>query len=155
MKSDLVKAFIAALESDDPHRAGEYLSDDFTFQGPIPGPLNKAEFLDYFSALKKGLPDFAFNLDTIREEEGILFGVLHRTGTHTGELALPGIVPILPTGMSVALPNEPIHFHFCGNQICELEIDHASGGGLEGILEQLGAEMPQNWNWHQEPVPSI
>ena len=143
-KAEMIQQIMAVLESENPEQVNQYLTPDFMLKGPFPGPLGREQFLEYIKALKRAFPDWAYHFIFIREEDGdSIRGVIQRQGTHQGDFSLPGMVTVPATGISVILPIEPIRFFFQGEMLTRLEIEDASGGGLEGILEQLGAELPR------------
>ena len=141
---EAVRQIVAALESDDPRRAGELLTKDFIYQGPFPGPLDRPQFLIYSAEIKKAFPDWSYHFTFIQDEDSDLVrGIIQQQGTHTGTFSLPGMAALSATDVSVILPIEAVRFRFRENQLACLEIEDASGGGLEGILEQLGVELPR------------
>jgi hypothetical protein len=143
-RAETVREIVATLESDNPRQVSQYLEDDFVFVGPFPGPLDKEQFLEYMAATKRAFPDWLLHYNFIREEDkDTLRGIIQRQGTHLGDFSLPGLAAIPPTEMTVILPIEPIRFIFKDEELARIEIEDASGGGLEGILEQLGAELPR------------
>jgi hypothetical protein len=114
-KIDTVKAFSEALDARDFNKAASYLADDFVFAGPVPQPIGKQAFI-----------------------------AVQITGTHTRGLVLPmpGIPPIPATGKSVSLPEEHITFTFKGDKITSLTSDNVPGGGVAGVLAQIGVQLP-------------
>src|SRR6266566_227099 len=66
------------------------------------------------------------------------------TGTHTRKLVvpMPGMPLIPPTGKKIALPEEHMTFTFKGDKIASLASDNVPGGGVLGVLAQIGA-LPQ------------
>ncbi len=65
------------------------------------------------------------------------------TGTHTRDLVLPvpGMPPIPATGKRVSLPEEHITFTFKGDTLASLTSDNVPGGGIPGLLAQIGVPM--------------
>jgi hypothetical protein len=101
---ELVQAAMMALESDDPRRAADYLSEDFGWVGTFPHPLDKQRFIQMIMAIKKAFPNYTFNINRCEEiQKGVCRATMEPLATHLGVLALPGISPIRPTGISVAL----------------------------------------------------
>jgi hypothetical protein len=144
-RAELAKLIISTLESDDPCRIREYLTEDFSFTGPFPSPLNRDQFMEYIASIRKAFPDWCYQFIFVRDEDqDTVRGVMQRHGTHKDEFALPGMPRIPATDISVILPIEPVRFIFRGDRLNRLEVEDASGGGLEGILDQLGMDVPRS-----------
>lgn len=141
---ETVQAVLAAIEAGEWQRARGYLADDFTFSGAVPQPIGPDAWLGVHRALSAAMPDFSFNASGLREQGGKVVGQLQISGTQTRELALPlpGVAPIAPTGRRVSLPAEPITVTAHGERLVNLEVETVAGGGLPGILAQLGAAIP-------------
>jgi hypothetical protein len=73
-------------------------------------------------------------------------GTSQITGTHTTTLPpiLPGMPAIPPTGHKVMLPVEPIKATIRGDKIAHFEVAATPGGGVPGLLAQIGVQMPQS-----------
>jgi hypothetical protein len=69
---------------------------------------------------------------------------MHFTGTHTGglDLTFMGIPVQPPTGRRVALPEEPVEAYFRDGRMVREVVMKVPGGGLEGVLQQIGAAIP-------------
>ena len=141
---ETVKAFAAALEARDFEKSASYLSDDFVLSGPVPQPLGKQEFIAVQSAFQNAFPDWLFNSHNEVEQGDTVTATVATTGTHTRELVVPMPVmpPIPPTGKKIALPEEHMTFTFKGDKIASLASDNVPGGGVLGVLAQIGA-LPQ------------
>ncbi|RJP77624.1 MAG: hypothetical protein C4524_07835 [Candidatus Zixiibacteriota bacterium] len=140
---DIIKALVADLESDDPRQAAAYLTEDFRLIGESPQPLDKDAFLELAKALKRGFPDWSYGLGEYMSQHGrVIRTVMSNSGTHVQEFSLPGLRPVPPTGFSIAQPPEAMEFEFRGSRICVIRVEAASGGGLMGLLEWLGVELP-------------
>jgi hypothetical protein len=142
---DVVKAGLAASESGDPKKMAEYLSDDMVFAGPVPQPVGKQEFIGLMSALVAALPDWRFNARDFKREGDKISTVAQITGTQTRELILPmpGFQPFHATGKHVALPREGLTITVKNGKIARIESEVVPGGGVAGVLAQLGVPMPQ------------
>jgi len=138
-----VEGFIAALEAKDWRQVSRYLTGDFIFSGP-PQPLRRDGYLALLKALGTALPDLAFHLHDVEPDPGgTVTAKIQITGTHTNPLTLPGahIPAILPTGKQITLPEERVEFVPAGDKIAAIAIFPAPGGGIPGLLEQLGARV--------------
>jgi hypothetical protein len=140
---DIVKAGLVATEAGDFKKLDSLVADDYVFAGPVPEPLGKREFIGLQSALLTAMPDWKFNATDFNENGDVVTVILQVTGTQTGELKLPmpGI-PILPaSGKRVSLPGETSTFTVKNGKLARLDVTPTVGGGLLGILSQLGVPM--------------
>jgi hypothetical protein len=66
------------------------------------------------------------------------------TGTHTTDfqVLILGFPPIPATNKSVLLPEEHWEYAVKGNTIAFIRVEQVTGGGIAGILEQLGIDIP-------------
>ena len=137
---EIVRAFIAALESGNTKFAAMCMSEDFSFSGCRPHPTDKRAFLTMYTACYYALPDFSFNLGSVREVRGGYTATFRITGSHVDTLALPyfGVAPAMPTGTKVVLPLETVRFRLDKGLITGLEVAPVEGGGFAGIFAQVG-----------------
>ena len=141
--SDLVLEFFHAIEEKDFDRAANCLSNDFTFSGPTPKPVDKKEYIDVHRHLVQAIPDWRFNYNVIKEDQNEVVGRVHITGTHTRELTLPmiqnlGTVP--PTGKRITMPEENVRVKVTGSKISRMEVEVPQNGGMVGLLSQIGVD---------------
>ena len=124
--------------------AAQYITDDFVFEGWTPPPLNKGEFLALMSELHAAMPDFAFNLTDVSEQNGVVNAIMQISGTQTHTLSLPMFgIPLVPyTGTIVILPQEHVQFKLADNKVSQMQVQSVPGGGLAGLLQQLDTELP-------------
>ena len=141
---ETMKAFSAALEARDFEKAASYLSDDFVFSGPVPQSIGKQEFLAIQSAFSNAFEDWSFNSHDEVEQGEKAVAAVQITGTHTRDLVLPmpGMPTIPATHKEVSLPEEHLEFTFKGDMIASLTSDNVPGGGVPGVLQQIGIELP-------------
>ncbi len=143
---DAVNTFITALQSGDIELAANTMSDDFVMSGFAPKQLDKNQFLSTYSNLLSSMPDLSFNMtNEPSEENGVVQTEIEITGTQLNQLALPvlGIQPIEPTGLAVTLAQTKTTYHVnSDNKVTRMEMQAVAGGGLEGLLQQVGSEIP-------------
>ena len=139
-----VKTFMTALQSGDLELAASLMSDDFLLGGLTPTPLTKPEFLTLQSELLAAMPDFSFNLSDVQKVDDEVQALIRITGTHTGDLSLPiyGLQAVAATGLAVALPQVGTAFQVEHHRIVGMRVESVTGGGLTGLLQQIGAELP-------------
>ena len=142
-QEETVRAFITALETNDQDTAASYLSEDFTFSGWTPLPLNKKNFLTVIGGIKSGIPGLIFNLHNIDEQRDGITGTMQIVGYQTDSFVLPplGLPPIPQTANSVSLPAEDVKFVLHDNRIAQMIVQQAPGGGINGLLHQLGIDV--------------
>ena len=141
---DVVKAGFAAAESKDWKKFEGYVADGFVFSGATPQPVGKKEFVGLQMALQEAMPDWSFNASGFKENGDKVTVVMQITGTQTKDLTLPmpGFPKIPASNKKVSLPNQPGTFTVNGDKLVSLDIKDVPGGGLTGILGQLGVKMP-------------
>lgn len=148
--ADIVKQFIVALESQEYTLASDYLADDFTFTSNLPRPLDKRQFITLMKELKYGMPNMSLNVSDIHETNNELLQeqdaecTVQLTGTqsNTMELVPLSLPPISETNRLVRLPVEHWHFTCEHNKIAAIVVPPVPGGGIPGLLAQLGINIP-------------
>ena len=144
-RDDDVRAFIAALEVNDLTLAGSYLTDDFLANGWTPLPLDKKGFLSVIGGLKAGIPGLIFNMHNItHENDEEVNATFQIAGYQTDSFILPtlGLPPVPQMARSVSMPTEDVSFTFLNGKMKILTFKHTEGGGIIGLLHQLGFDVP-------------
>ena len=144
-KLDVVKDIFGAVEQGDPARAGQYMTEDFQFSGPVPEPVEKQQYIGLLTAMRKASPDWSFNLSDIHEHGDLVHATIQITGTQTEELDLtPMGFPRVPaTGKAISLPAEHPALTFTSDdKVSKIHVDVTEGGGVLAILRQIGAPLP-------------
>ncbi|HZU02373.1 MAG TPA: nuclear transport factor 2 family protein [Ktedonobacteraceae bacterium] len=141
---DTVKTCITALQSGDIELAASILSDDFLLTGLTPNPLRKNALLALQGELLTAMPDFSYNLAGIHQEAREVIALIQITGTHTRDLALSvlGLPTIQATGIAITLPQVSTTFEVEEGKVLGMQSEVVPGGGIEGLLQQVGAELP-------------
>ena len=141
---DGVKAGLAASEAGQTSKFASMLTDDMVFAGPVPQPVGKREFVGLMTALVAAMPDWKFNATDFKQNGDQVTLTMQITGTQTGELNLPmpGFPKLPATGKQVSLAKEPTTITVKDDKISRLEGAVVAGGGVAGILAQLGVAMP-------------
>jgi len=140
---DIVKAGLAAVEAGDFKKLDGMVADDMVFAGPVPEPLGKREFIGVQSAMHAAMPDWKFNPSDFKENGDVVTVYFQITGTQTGELSLPmpGLPKLPPSGKKISLPKEQSTFTVKNGKLARLDVASTPGGGVMGILSQLGVKM--------------
>jgi predicted ester cyclase len=115
------------------------------FAGPLPQPVGKREFVGLQSAMVAAMPDWKFNGKDFKQDGEKVTATFQISGTQTAELNLPipGFVKVPASGKHVSLPEEGMTFTVKNGKITRIESAGIAGGGVAGVLTQLGASMPK------------
>ena len=142
--TEIVQAFITALQWGDREEAVGRMADDFVISGWTPQPLDRGEFLAMQSELKGAMPDYSFHLSDVQKGNEGVEALIQITGTQMRDLSLPmfGVPLIRYTGIDVSLPQVRTTFLLAGDKIKEMRVESMPGGGLAGLLQQIGTELP-------------
>lgn len=145
IRKDTFLHVLTLLESGNTESAAAYLSEDFSYAGSLPMILNRAEFLEVFKGLVSGIPDLRFNPSRIAEKGDSLHMKIRMTGTHRYMINIPvlGLESVMSGGKSFVLPEEPVEIGFRDRLITDWHVTPVNGGGVTGILQQLGIEYPE------------
>ena len=147
--TEIVYGFMQALEAKEFTRAADYLADSMIFTGFTPAPLTKNQFINVMSGLAEGFPNLMYNFHATEESaetmEGTqVRGTVQMIGSQVNIFELPplGIGPIPQMAGSISLPQEYWEFRVKNNVIAGIRVDRKPGGGIEGLLNQLGIHDP-------------
>lgn len=147
--TETVRNFINALEANETETASNALANNFMFSGWTPQPLNKQQFLSMMAELKVGIPGLMFNLHNLDEQDDInqgaaVTGNMQIAGYQSNSFEIPTLsLPIIPQmGRSISLPVEDVTFIVQNEQIARMTVKRTPGGGMEGLLHQLGTDSP-------------
>lgn len=136
--------FTELLEARDLNGMQDMFADNATVKGPTV-ELGKQQIVDYFKTLFTAFPDISFGLTDFEEQGDVLYCVSHEKGTHKGILDLrPFGIPLFlpPTEKTYTMPKTTYTFHIVNGKIVSFNEETVEGGGLKGILSQLGVKIP-------------
>jgi predicted ester cyclase len=141
---EVLKAVFAAFEARDAKKVDELLANDFTISGPTPEPIGKPAFVGLQLGLVAAMPDWKFNASDFKEEGDKVLVKLHISGTQTAALSIPplGIQSFAASGKHVQLPYEQLTVTIKNGKVTRLDVGHVDGGGVPGVLAQIGAPVP-------------
>jgi SnoaL-like domain len=144
--ADFANAALRAWESRDMDSLTSLLADDFVCRGFLPQPVQKAQYLGFVQAIMTAMPDWSFhdrflNAGPITEQGERVFFVTQITGTHTGDLILPDLPIIPPTGIKISLPYRHLEYFVKEAAITTITADF-SPDALEEMLAQMGMVLP-------------
>jgi len=142
---DLARSGLAAIEAGNLDFIRDNTTDDMVFNAPGGMSLNKTEYLNVQRALLKALPDFRFNATNFKQVGERVTYTIQISGTHTGvlDLHMPNVPVLQPTNKHIRLPQEPVTASYRDGKVYRIDLAEVPGGGLTGILTQLGVKMPQ------------
>jgi hypothetical protein len=146
----IVEEYFTAIEKNDFAKAESYATKDLKVTGVGPEPLSLQQFLGVHKAFNKGMPDFRFNYKIGSVSQNIVETKVKLSGTHTKEMPapIPGLHNIPATNKSLRMPEEKVRFTFKDNKISGIVLEKVPGGGLPGLLKQLGVEIPMETHSH-------
>lgn len=139
--TELAKVFGSTMDTGDFSKLESYLDDGFIFSGPTPNPLNKQEFLGFHRSLKAAFPDWNTNVVVLEDRGDSVRATASPSGTHRATLILKDIGSYEATNRSFRLPPEPLLLSVKNNKITSIVITPTAGGGVMGILSQLGLSV--------------
>ncbi|HTI12967.1 MAG TPA: hypothetical protein VL461_00145 [Dictyobacter sp.] len=153
--AETVKTLITALQSADLELAASVLADGFKLVGLTPEALQKQTFLALQSELVAAMPDFSYNFSEVHHKHEQVTALIRISGTQTNDLSLPmvGLRTVAATGLAILLPQTNVIFRVEKDQVVVMECELVPGGGLAGLLQQIGAEitlMPRGHAIHDQ-----
>ncbi len=142
----LTQQVLDAIDQQQWDRALALLTDDFTFSGATPVPLDAQQWIGVHRALAAAMPDFRFNYVAAGGADDMAEGSVSLTGTHTGDFVvpIPGIPHVPATGKHIALPQERVWVTARGDKLSNYKVEAVPNGGLVGILAQMGVALPHS-----------
>lgn len=141
---ETAKRMADLLEARDVKELQVLLADDFIAKGGTL-ELAKQQALGYLQIFFTAFPDHSFGFTGFVEKGDLVYCTGQETGTHQGVLDLnPLGMPLAlpPTGKSFKLPKSVFTFRVTGDKVTYFSEEAVKGGGLAGILEQLGVKLP-------------
>jgi hypothetical protein len=139
----VVQAFYDELSTSGPETAAAYLAEDYAVEQPGAPVQGKAHWLALWRMWQDGFSDIAIKYELHGVEGNLVRGRSRVTATHTGDLDLGqlGMGVVAATGKSVTTVSA-IDFIVEGGKIVSGVAKPEAGGGIPGLLAQLGVETP-------------
>ena len=141
---EIAMRFCESLECRDLAGSQTLLADDFVAKGPTM-ELTKQQVIAYLQLLFTAFPDHSFGFADYEDKGEVIHFTTHERGTHQGVLDLKTFgVPISlpPTNKSFRLPAGRLTLRVVNSKIAYFGEEAGEGGGLAGILDQLGVRLP-------------
>lgn len=142
---ETVQALMDSVQKGDFEKAKSLLSDDFTFSGPVPEPINADAWMGMSMSLKNAFPDldYQFNIESMDGNTANISSELK--GTHSGDFDLTamhmGVIPA--TNKSFAAAHEHGKVMVQDGKVTSWATEATEGAGLMAILGQLGVKPPE------------
>ena len=144
---EIVQALLDSVQRGDFEKAKFLVSTDCQFSGPAPKLIKREAWMGMNKNLRKAFPnlDYHFHVDRVDGLDGGTVKVsAELKGTHSGVLDLSplglGVTPA--THKSFAMPHERYRVTIKGDKVAAWVVEPIEGGGLIGILAQLGIVVP-------------
>ena len=144
---EIVQALFDSVQRGDFQKARFLVSKDCQFRDGSAEPIQRETWMGINRNLKKAFPnlDYHFHVDRV---DGLDGGVVKISaelkGTHSGILDLSpvglGVTPA--TDKSFSVPREHGRVTIKGGKVASWVVESREGGGLTGILGQLGIAVP-------------
>lgn len=139
-----VQTLLESVQKADFETARSLLSDEFQFSGTVPEPINRDTWLRMSRNLKRAFPDLDYRFHVEGADGNIVRISAKLKGTHTNELDVSamnmGVIPA--TKKSFINPHERSKVTVRGGKVTSWVVESIAGGGLRGILGQLGVKVP-------------
>ena len=136
---DVFARYTQAIDQGDIAAAAALIADDFRLDGAGLDGIGKPQFISAMKAQLDAFPDYSENPTDIEVEENTVHFVAHVSGTQRHTLQIPGLPAVSPTGRKIRLPAEPAWVLVRDGKVVVYHVDAVPGGGVKGILAQLGA----------------
>ena len=144
---EIVQALFDSVQRGDFQKARFLVSNDCRFSGSVPESIKREVWMGINKNLKKACPnlDYHFHVDRVDGLDGCVVKIsAELKGTHSGVLDLSpvglGVTPA--THRTFAAPREHGRVTIKGDKVVSWVVDRIEGGGLTGILAQLGIAVP-------------
>jgi hypothetical protein len=144
---EIAQALLDSVQRGDFEKAKFLVSNDCQFSGLVPEFIRREAWIGINKNLKKAFPnlDYHFHMDGLEGLDGHVVKISAEIkGTHSGDLDLRsvglGVTPA--TNKSFATPHEHCRVTIKGGKVASWVAEPIEGGGLIGILGQLGLAVP-------------
>lgn len=138
---DIVKKALADIEKG--AIDASLYTNDMVFSGPVPKPMKRDEYVTLLKNIVGASPDWNFHAREFTVSGDTVKVTVAITGTQTRTLPglMPGMLALPPTNKRFILPEEHLSLKVRGDKISECIADTVPGGGVMGMLAQLGVQL--------------
>ena len=116
-------------------------ADAMASGGVLPQPMPAMEAFNLIAGLMTAFPDLKFEVEQVTVNGNEATVKAHWGGTQSGELSLPGMPSVPPTGKKVSVKDTYV-VTVQGDKVSHLRVESPADGGIPGVLAQLGVKMP-------------
>lgn len=142
---EIVKAYFAALDSQNMEKVDQYLSDQYQLVDFTPQPMDKAARLLMVRQLKEAMPNLSHSLSNISVEQNVVKATVQLSGTNSANLDFRklGIGVIPRSHKFIIFPNGNYEFTVKDGKITqEKDISPVSPNRrMSGMLKALGVNI--------------
>jgi hypothetical protein len=144
---EIVQALLDSVQRGDFQKARFLVSKDCQFSGPVPELLRREAWMGMNRNLKKACPnlDYHFHVERVDGLNGHLVKIsaeLKGTQSCVLDLSPVGLGVSPATDKSFATPREHVKVTIKDSKVALWIVEPIEGGGLLGILTQLGIAVP-------------
>ena len=144
---EIVQALLDSVQRGDFQKAKFLVSNDCQFSGPVPEIIRREAWMGMNKNLKKACPnlDYHFHVQRVDGLNGHLVKIsaeLKGTQSCVLDLSPVGLGVSPATDKSFAAPREHVMVTIRDSKVASWVVEPIEGGGLMGILTQLGLTMP-------------
>lgn len=142
---EIVKAYFAALDSQNMEHVHLYLSDQYQLVDFTPQPMDKEARLLMVRQLKEAMPNLSHSLSNIRVEQNVVKATVQLSGTNSANLDFRklGIGVIPRSHKFIIFPNGNYEFTIKDGKITqERDVSPVSPNRrMSGMLKALGVNI--------------
>lgn len=142
---EIVKAYFAALDSEDMDQVDQYISEQYQFVDFTPQPMDRDARLGIIRLFKAGLPNLKHSLSNIRIEENLVKLSVQLSGTNSGHVDLRKMgLGVIPSSQRfIIFPNGNFEFTVRNGKITtERDVSPPSPNRrMSGMLKALGVNV--------------
>ena len=143
---DIVKAYYAALDSDDMvEQVDQYLSDQYQLVDFTQQPMDRDAMLEMKKLLKVALPNLKHSLSNIRVEDHVVKLTVQLSGTNSGNLDFRTLgIGVVPSSKKfIIFPNGNYELTVINGKIAmERDVSPISPNRrMSGLLKSLGVNV--------------
>lgn len=142
---EIVKAYYAALDTDDLEQAGQYLSDQYQLVDFFPQIMDKDALFEMLKLFRAAMPNLKHSLSNIRVEERVVKLTVQLSGTSMNHLDLRKLgIGVVPSSQKfIIFPNGNFELHINNDQIyLERDVSPVSQNRrMPGMLKAMGVNI--------------
>lgn len=140
---DILNRYLNAIEIQDLKVISDCVHSELQMINPI-GTMNREAYLAFKRSLFSGFPDFKYNPEIIGKNGDYYDVRIKMTGTHKEifKISLFGLTQLEATNKKIVLPEQVIRYKLRDGKIFIIAPMNVKGGGIIGILRQVGAKLP-------------